>query len=198
MTERATEVLQTLLEGNERFRTGRSLHYRYEPEEIARFAVNQKPIACVIACSDSRVSPEIVFDQPLGNLFTARIPGNVCADSGRWTIDIAVSHFKVPLVMVLGHTGCLAVGQIVDGQGSGEGGPLRLSIMAAVYRAQAKKPEDLLAASIEENASLSIEQYTRDSYALRTALSEDETECVAGIYDIYSGQVRIVPQTASW
>jgi carbonic anhydrase len=186
------------MEGNERFRTGKSLHHTYQPDEIARQAVNQQPIACVIACGDSRVSPEIVFDQPLGALFTARIPGNVCADSGKWTIDIAVGHFSVPLVMVMGHIGCLAVGQVVSGQGSGEGGPLRLSIMAAVYRAQARNPEDLVKASIEENAVLSMEQYTRDSLALRTAITQQQAECLASVYDVHTGEVRILPQPVSW
>src|SRR4051812_21589419 len=135
MNQRAREILDQLLEGNQRFRTGQSKHYRYPDDHRVQLATDQKPIAAVVACADSRVVPEIFFDQPLGTLFVSRVPANVASDSAKWMIDIAVGEFEVPLLLVLGHSGCLAVRQVLEGK-SGSGGLLRTMVQTAVTRVQ--------------------------------------------------------------
>src|SRR5580704_746020 len=115
MHSHGQQVLDELLAGNNRFRMGKGRSYVYSPDHLKALAANQKPIAAVIACSDSRITPEIVFDQPLGALFASRVPGNVASDSAKWMLELAVGEFHVPLVMVMGHSGCLAVGQLLDG-----------------------------------------------------------------------------------
>src|SRR5579862_2108274 len=129
MIPQAEAVLQQLLDGNERFRTGRPKQQLYTEERLRDIASHQKPIAGVIACSDSRITPEVVLDQPLGNLFASRVPGNVASDSAKWMLELAVGEFHVPLVVVMGHTHCLAVGSLLDGDKGGAGGLHRFSVL---------------------------------------------------------------------
>jgi carbonic anhydrase len=186
------KALENLLKGNARFVERRPVQRTYDPEDLAELAQSQEPVAAVITCSDSRITPEIVFDQPLGSLFVSRVPGNVASDSAKWMIDIAVADFKVPLLVVMGHTGCLAVGQVVKGETGGAGGPLRLNVLAAVYRAQRLQPQDLWREAIVQNAHQTIEQLAAESYALRAALAADQIRCVSALYEMETGRVLIL------
>jgi carbonic anhydrase len=188
----ARAVLDDLLEGNRRFREGRGGPHRYTLDEIADVAVNPEPRAALLACSDSRVAPEIVFDQPLGSLFVGRVPGNVAADSAKWMLEIAVADLRVPLVIVVGHTGCLAVRQVVEGQQTGTGGMLRFAVSTAVLRAKLREPADLFAESVRQNALLAKEQLLSDCWDLQRAVAERRTEIVAGVYDVYSGLFSVL------
>src|SRR6516162_8251414 len=106
------EVLRKLLEGNRRFMKGETTAPRRKPEDFAKLAEGQTPRAVIVGCSDSRVPPEILFDQGVGDLFVVRVAGNVVSGAGatvKGTIEYAVAELNVPLVMVLGHTQCGAV-----------------------------------------------------------------------------------------
>lgn len=194
MTPKAQLILDQLLEGNLRFRTGESRHYDYQPETISHLADNQRPMAAIVACSDGRVGPDVIFNQPLGKLFVSRVPGNVASDSAKWMLEIAVADLHVPLVMVLGHTRCLAVGQVLDGQISGPGGMLRYQIATAVTRARSKGEGDLYRACIGENAMHTAEVLRMESSTLRRALDSGQTSIVAGLYDVHTGAVEILPE----
>ncbi len=195
LTPAAADVLEDLLAGNARFRAGESHAYRYRPEDLRDIAVFQKPKAAIIACSDSRVTPEVIFDQPLGALFASRVPGNVASDSAKWMLQIATGEFKVPLVMVLGHTNCLAVGQLLDGDKGGAGGLHRFSVLSAVYKAKSKQPKDLYRQSIIENAVQSLDHLVRDLYVLRSAVLDGTTSVVSAIYEMETGEVTILETT---
>ena len=189
LTERAQHVLDDLLEGNRRFREGEPHTYSYSQSDLMTISRNQSPKAAIIACADSRVSPELVFDQPLGAIFASRVPGNVASDSAKWMLDLAVNEFKVPLVMVMGHTGCLAIGQLLDGDKGGAGGLHRFSVLSAVYRAKAKKPEDLYLEAVKQNVLQTVEHLARDSYSLRGALLDGTTSIVGAVYEMETGLV---------
>jgi carbonic anhydrase len=182
-------VLRELMEGNRRFRQGESRHRTYTESDLKELAQAQHPVAAVIACADSRVSPDIVFDQPLGRLFASRVPGNVASDSAKWMVDIAVGEFKVPLLIVMAHTGCLAVGQVVRGETGGPGGPLRLEVLRAFYRAQHATDQDLWHATTIENAKQTIAHLQAESNALRTALLENRIVCMPLLYEMETGRV---------
>lgn len=185
--------LETLLIGNERFRTGNGREYRYTKETLSELADSQSPIAAVLTCSDSRVAPEIVFDQPLGTVFAARTPGNVSADSVKWMIDIAVENLGVPLFMVVGHTGCLAVTQIVEGDLTGPGGSLRNQISAAHIYAKSKNPQDIVLATVKENVFITIDRLVNESHQLRMAAEAGRTVIVGAVYDMHTGEVEVLP-----
>lgn len=99
------EALERLREGNQRFVSGASVREAYRPGNVAE----QEPVAIVVACSDSRVPIELVFDQGVGDLFVIRVAGNVVASSQKGSIEYAVTRFGTPLVVVLGHSHCGAV-----------------------------------------------------------------------------------------
>jgi len=120
------------------------------------------------------------------------VPGNVASDSAKWMLDIAVNEFKVPLVMVMGHTGCLAVGQLLDGDKGGAGGLHRFSVLSAVYRAKTKNPEDLYVQAVEENVLQTVEHLARDSYSLRASLMDGTTSIVGAVYNMETGEVCIL------
>lgn len=178
-----------LEEGNDRFRHGRSTAYSYPPEQIDRLGSGQKPKAAVIACVDGRVTPEIIFDQPLTNLFVSRVPGNVASDSAKWMLELAVTDMRVPLVVIMGHTNCLAVGQVVRGE-SGAGGSLRMDVAYAVANSKRKPSDDPVKAAIIENALHTKEKLMRDSAATRQALQEGRLELVCALYDVHTGKVE--------
>ena len=192
MTEKASAVLKDLLDGNARFRSGNGTHYCYHPDDLADIAKAQHPRAAIIACSDSRVSPDIILDQPIGHIFASRVPGNVASDSAKWMLEISVGEFEVPLVMVMGHSGCLAVGQLLDGDKGGAGGLHRFAVLSAVYKAKNRRPADLYAQSIEENVQQTVEQLVRDLYTLRRAILDGKTCIVGAVYDMPTGEVRIL------
>ncbi|MFC7327128.1 carbonic anhydrase [Marinactinospora rubrisoli] len=116
----AATALRLLKEGNRRWRRFASRHpdeSRARREEVAG---GQHPFAIVLSCADSRVPPELVFDQGLGDIFTVRAAGEVLDESVLGTISYGVLHLHVPLVVVLGHSSCGAVTAAVDVHDGGE------------------------------------------------------------------------------
>ena len=105
-------VLPRLLEGNKRFASGGLIHPGRKPEDFAALAEGQAPLAAIVACADSRVAPELVFDQGVGDLFVVRVAGNIVSGAGptvKGSIEFAVGELGVRLIMVLGHSQCGAV-----------------------------------------------------------------------------------------
>lgn len=185
-------ALEELIQGNARFAAGNSVHRDMGAEELAELAKAQRPIAAVVACSDSRVAPELIFDQPLGSIFVARIPGNVAGDSVKWMLDLAIMDFSVPLLAVVGHSGCLALGQVLNGQITGPGGSLRLNMLSAVRRAQARGGDDVWRDAVAENALQTIVDLERGSDAFRQALGSKSIVARAMVYDMVTGRVELL------
>jgi carbonic anhydrase len=104
----ADRVIERLREGNERFIRGDRADHDF-PHRRLELLDGQRPMAAVVSCSDSRVVPEYVFDANLGDLFTIVTAGNVLDDVGTGSLEYAVEHLHVPLILLLGHTRCGAV-----------------------------------------------------------------------------------------
>jgi carbonic anhydrase len=143
------------------------------------------------------VCPEVFLDQGLGRLFVSRVPGNVASDGAKWMIEIAVSEFKVPLLAVIGHTGCLAVSQVVQGETGGSGALLKIGILSSMYEASAKHPEDIGRATVIENARHTIRQLATESHTLRQALHANAITCVAMLYNMDEGSVALIDEPLS-
>ena len=103
-----------LLEGNARYVAGASTATN-SPEARAALVNGQSPVAAVVCCADSRSVPEVVFDQPMGSLFTCALAGNIVTDEVIASLDHAIDRLQIPLIVVLGHTGCAAVTAAVEG-----------------------------------------------------------------------------------
>ncbi len=102
------------MEGNRRFMENHPVHPDQTLERIRDLKTGQHPYAVIVSCSDSRVPPELIFDQGLGDLFVIRNAGNIIGDYELGSVEYAVEHLHTPLVIVLGHTQCGAVGAFIE------------------------------------------------------------------------------------
>ncbi len=112
----ASEALSRLMEGNSRYRTDRMQRPNADSARRDSLTGGQAPFAVVLACADSRVVPELIFDQGIGDLFVIRLAGNIVDDGVRGSIEYAVAHLGTRLVLVLGHQSCGAVTAAVAGE----------------------------------------------------------------------------------
>src|SRR5262245_24451061 len=111
----AAAALAKLKEGNGRFVGGKAMTKGIDVKERAELVKGQQPFAIVLTCADSRVAPELVFDQGLGQLFVLRVAGNVCDPNILGSIEYGVEHLKSPLIVVMGHEKCGAVAAAIGG-----------------------------------------------------------------------------------
>ena len=103
------EAIRALKDGNARFFSGEAARPELGANERRAQIMGQTPFAAILACSDSRVPVELVFDQGLGQLFVVRVAGNVVGEAGLGSLEYAIKHLDVHLIMVMGHEGCGAV-----------------------------------------------------------------------------------------
>jgi carbonic anhydrase len=125
----AQTALEQLLAGNERFAAGRPTSHP-SIERVRELAGGQSPFATVLACADSRVPVETLFDHEPGDIFVVRLAGNFVSDAALASIEYAVAVLKSPLVMVLGHTACGAVKAAMDYLETGQPFPGHMQIFA--------------------------------------------------------------------
>jgi carbonic anhydrase len=184
--------LGALLEGNRRYVSGAAAHPRRSAERRAETARGQNPLAAVLTCADSRVVPEIIFDQGIGDLFVVRVAGNVADDAVIGSIEYAAGHLRVPLVIVLGHTDCGAVNATIAG---GEvTGPLARvigKIAPAVERARSIAGE-LTENAVRENIALVTGQLVGATPILRRLVDRNEVRIIGAVYDVESGVVTVL------
>lgn len=107
-------------------------------------------------------------------------------------LEISVNEFKIPLVMVMGHTGCLAVGQLLEGDKGGAGGLHRFAVSNAVYRAKSRRAPDLYRGAIEENVAQTVEHLVRDSVSLREGMLSQKMGIVGCVYNMETGEVDML------
>ena len=190
------EALQMLLAGNERFVTGKLEHPNHCEESRRGLVSRQDPFAVVLACADSRVPPVDVFDQGLGDLFVVRVAGNIINDQILGSIEYAVSHLHTPLVMVMGHSSCGAVGAVSQGvKLLGHIASLTPSIDAALKKAKG------LEGCWVDNAAKELALTTAKKIAtsepiMADLVQEGKVTVVATYYDLESGEVSLLTEHA--
>lgn len=132
-------ALAALEEGNARFVAGNTSRKDISAAKRESLSAGQKPFAVVLGCSDSRVPPEMVFDQGLGDIFVVRVAGNVVDPVVLGSVEYAVDHLHAPLVVVLGHQGCGAVAAAIEGGGQpGDIGSFLSLIQPSVQQARSR------------------------------------------------------------
>jgi carbonic anhydrase len=185
-------ALAYLLEGNRRFADGRPQHPRADRIRRGELTKGQQPFAAVIGCSDSRVPPEIVFDQGMGDLFVVRTAGNVLDDIVMASVEYAVDHLRVKLVLVLGHTKCGAV-TAACGTGAHAGHlPALLAALKPAVDAARIRGGDPVAQAVVENARRGAETLAQKSEIVRAAANAGTLRMAAAKYDLESGLVEIL------
>jgi carbonic anhydrase len=195
-TVNADEALKLLKEGNERFTSGKL--NSVTPEELTQrrgeLATGQKPFAVLVCCSDSRVGPEIVFDQELGNIFVVRTAGQVLDAAGIGSIEYAVAHLGSPLIMVLGHESCGAVAAAVaDAKEPGHIGDVIKAIRPAVEKAKDMKGNELNNA-IEVNVQDIVARLKKTGPIISEKVKSGQVKIVGGVLSLKSGNVMMVPE----
>lgn len=190
----AEESWRKLAEGNARFASGNQKHPHESLRWREKLVSGQHPFAVVLGCGDSRVPPELVFDEGLGDLFTVRAVGEVLDTAVVGSIEYAVEYLDVPLVVVLGHESCGAVKAAIDvvtgaGRFTGDVSVVARAIEPAV-RATPPDPDPVafLAACVAEQARRSAAQLVERSSTIRAAVGHG-VKIVPATYELRTGRV---------
>ena len=201
-----TEVLtwkqarKRLEEGNLRFVEGRVAHPDQSAERRTATGTGaQRPFATVLACADSRVPPELVFDQGLGDLFVVRSAGQVVDHAVLGTLQFGVAEFDTPLLLVLGHTGCGAVKatlEAVDKKSPATGTDVDTlvdAITPAVRDAEGMgaKPADVLGVAVDNNVERVVEELAA-AKVLGIAAKSRKLRVLGAVYDLATGEATFL------
>jgi carbonic anhydrase len=169
------EILKELTEGNERF-------VNNEGKGLEKHVVGQNPIAIVLTCSDSRVIPEKIFDSGVGEIFTIRVAGNVAFEASViQSIEYAVSHLKVGLIAIMGHSHCGAVKAAVESGESAEG------ILKEIRESFSHHESPVIA-----NILRQTELIPQRSHIVKEAIEGGQLRIQPALYDIGTGRVELL------
>jgi carbonic anhydrase len=186
---------KALLTGNLKYQAG-EISYDKLKEERAKLVRSQAPPVIVLSCSDSRVPPELVFNQSLGSLFVVRVAGNIADEAGLASIEYAVLHDWTKLIVVLGHENCGAVGSALE-----RDDPHTPSLLALVERIRSSfigiawngdKSGDLTKKAVEANARASAAWLTAHSDTIRDAVIDGKVRIIPAYYALGSGEVKAI------
>lgn len=190
------ESLQKLMDGNKRYVEGKLATKDLGDSKRKELSKGQKPFAIVVSCSDSRVPPEILFDQGIGDIFIIRVAGNVVDPIALGSIEYGAEHLNVPLLFILGHTKCGAVKATLEAKGEPEGniGAIVKKIMPAAKKANKKggTKDEILETAIQENVKNVYNDVMKKSKIIPHLVEEGKLKIVAGEYDITTGKVAMI------
>jgi len=214
------EAMARLKEGNGRFTTGNLQHPHESSDERAYMAANsyenagmiflgmtaeqaakrrgeltksQHPFAAIVSCSDSRVPPEIVFDQGLGDLFIVRVAGNVIDDHSVGSIEYSVDHLAVRLIVVLGHQRCGAVKAAKETIAAKAKAPAHIqSLVNAIRPAVEATVNGDVEATTEANVKNVVQALRTSTPILKPKVDSGEIQVIGGYYSIDTGSVSFL------
>ena len=195
--EDAAQALEWLKEGNLRFASGRPRHAHEAASWRKHLKAGQQPFATILACSDSRVPPELVFDEGLGELFVIRVAGNIVSTDVLGSLQYAILHLHTPLVVVMGHESCGAVTAAVDAlEGRSKEPRFIAALVAAIEPGLKDLPANLqgadrVHAAVEANVRWSMRQLATIVEGKRM-LKSKKAVLVGAVYDITTGKVHFL------
>ena len=195
----ADQSLRELLDGNQRFVTGKRLTPRGRPEDFRALTHGQFPEAVIISCADSRVAPEILFDVGVGDIFVVRVAGNVIGGAGvtvKGSIEYAVAELNVPLILVLGHSSCGAVKAAIKHLEDKDALPGAINglvdlIKPAVARSKGM-PGSQLENAVQENVRVGVERLQGLDPILAPRVKNGKVKVLGGVYDLLTGAVTLL------
>lgn len=185
-----SEGIKRLMQGNERYVHDKLEHPNRTLERRQAIVSKQEPFATIVGCADSRVSPEIVFDQGVGDLFVVRVAGNVIGPLELDSIEYSVIHLHASTIIVLGHENCGAVDAVIQGTVQDIENVAEL-IQPAVQEARKSNPSNLLEASIKANA-IRMKNYLLKMPVIQKYIADKKLEVFAGYYNLESGAVELL------
>jgi carbonic anhydrase len=190
------EALKRLVEGNARYAANKPTQRDFSAGRAAR-ARSQHPFASIVSCADSRIAPELAFDQGPGDLFVVRVAGNFINEDGLASLEFGAAVLQSPLILVLGHTSCGAVASTIDVVKNGTQLPGHLpalvsAIKPAVLDAQKAGAANLLEAATEANVRLNVERLKRATPILSERAAGKKLTVVGGVYELATGKVKLL------
>lgn len=185
-------ALDALVQGNKRFVAGETERPNADRLHREHVSHGQRPFATVLACADSRVPPELLFDRGLGDLFVVRLAGNTYGPDGLGSIEYSVAMLGVRLIVVMGHESCGAVAAAVEGKElpgwlPAVVEPLKLSVKATEHVHDGR-----VEATVLENVRRTRANMSRDSEILGALVKSGELAIVGAYYDLDSGVVKFL------
>lgn len=188
------EAINKLIEGNKRFVDEKTEHPNINVHARLKIIEEQKPFAVIVSCSDSRVPPQIIFDQGLGDLFIIRNAGHVITEDIIGSIEYAIKYLNVKLVMIMGHNNCGAVEAAINNYN--EDNHIKLlsdQIRLSTEKVKGTVPEEeLLNASIIQRIKDSVEQLKHQKPLIDGYYDSQKIEIIGSFYDLATGEVKII------
>ncbi len=186
------QALKKLMDGNQRYVQKKRIFPHQNKRQISAIAKGQHPFTIVLGCSDSRVPPELLFDQGFGDIFDIRIAGNIIDDAVIASMEYAVEELKVSLIFVLGHERCGAVKATLDGKPvPGRIGTLLAAIKPAVDQVK-NQPGDKLDNAVRANIKMGVNKLKSVSPVFSEAIKAGKLKIVGGRYDLDTSKVDII------
>jgi carbonic anhydrase len=191
----ADQALQRLKDGNARFVFGRTINCNLMMQ-VKATAHSQAPLAAILGCMDSRVAPELVFDQRIGDIFSIRVAANVVNTDVLGSMEYATEEAKTKLIVVLGHSECGGIKGAVDDVHLGNLTSLLSKIRPAVEKVsgaagdRTSKNKQLVQSVADQNALNSVAALTSGSEVLASLVKEQKLKIVAAMHDVGTGTVR--------
>ena len=187
------EALDLLIEGNMRFAAGECEHPHTDPDHVTRMsAAAQRPLAAVLACADSRVPVERVFDRGVGDLFVVRVAGNICDVACAASLEYAATALACPLVVVLGHTHCSAVAAACADEHRSDAVEILLEPIRQTARLERANGGEALPIEdrvVRANVLRSIADLDRASPVVARLRREGSLVVAPAVYDLATGVV---------
>jgi carbonic anhydrase len=189
------EAISKLKEGNGRYTGGNLQHPGQTAERRTELAKTQHPFATIVSCSDSRVPPEIVFDQGLGDLFICRVAGNVINDENLGSIEYAVDHLGTRLILVLGHQRCGAVQAAKETIAAKGKAPGHIeSLVTAIKPAVEATAKDDLETTVKANVQNVVKALRSSAPILKAKVDSGDVQVVGGYYSLDTGAVTFLDE----
>jgi carbonic anhydrase len=189
------DAVSKLKEGNGRYTSGTLQHPGQTTERRAELTKDQHPFAVILSCSDSRVPPEIVFDQGLGDLFVVRVAGNVIDDHGLGSIEYAVDHLGARLIVVLGHQSCGAVKAAKETIAAKGKAPGHIqSLVTAIKPVVEATAKDDLDTTVKANVKHVVQALRSSTPILKAKVDSGEVQVIGGYYSLDTGAVSLLDE----
>jgi carbonic anhydrase len=181
------EALEMMLAGNQRFVQNRATHPHQGAAMLKQLADAQHPFAAILGCSDSRTAPEVIFDQGLGDLFDVRVAGNIADNAVMGSLEYAVTHLHMPVIVVLGHQHCGAIAAALAHQHPHN----HISYITRSLQPSVRHVHHAAEAATRKNVQL-VRQRLEHIPVLRDKIRRGELKIVGAYYHLDSGEVEIL------
>ena len=189
-------ALERLMAGNQRFSSGKVIKNDSFKSIPVSLRAGQNPYACILSCADSRVGPELCFDEGQGDLFVARLAGNYVNTDVLASLEYGTLILKSPLIMVLGHTECGAINAAIKAEKENMDFPGHIQVIASkldtAVRLAKKQGGNLAYETVKENVKLNVAELSQSTPIMRRLVAEGKLKVVGGIYDLNTGKVSLV------